>query len=204
MIADIAIEKAARDRKVGLKVARSAHEVKRVNAMLQHAVNDLIQKNEAAVAKATEQAENDVAELTRARTIADEKAELAIDYDRRQKIVEFREALKKIQVDLIAATSKADVDRLGAVQKGLIEALEGLGNKQLAAKLAENLPQATGSLGLLLGQGGLDAVLKMAKGTPMEAGINALHDSAKTVDRAADGIGKTDDETVPKEERQTK
>ncbi len=193
-IAVIRVDKAKRDKEADLEVAESQHEVEKKKKELAHAISELVQKNQAAINKAIETARNEEAELIRTRENEDEKAELAREDERRKKVVEFRDALKNIQVELIQVTSKADVDRLGAIQEGLIEALEGMGNKQLAAKLAEHLPQATGTLGLLLGQGGLDAVMKMVKGTPIEKAINALQDSAKTVEKASEQIEKSAEE----------
>ncbi|MFZ2975954.1 MAG: hypothetical protein WA055_05005 [Candidatus Moraniibacteriota bacterium] len=189
-ISMIQIEKADRDKETGLKVAKSQHEVEKKKKELAHQINKLIQENQAAIDKAMETATNVKAELVRTRESDDAKAMIARDGEKHKKIIEFRTALKEIQIALIDAESNADVARLGAVQNGLIEALEGLGNKELATALAKNLPQATGSLGLLLGQGGLDAVLKMVKGTKLEGAINALKDSAKTIEKTSEQIGK--------------
>ena len=191
---EIKIKKAERDKETGLKMAESQHEVDKKRKELAHEISKLVQQNQAAIDKAMETANNEIAALARTRESDDAKAELTRESERRNKVVEFRKALKEIQTELVKAESEADVARLGAVQKGLIEALEGLGNKELATALAKNLPQATGTLGLLLGQGGLEAVLKMVKGTKLEGAINALKDGAKTVEDSSEHIGKTAEE----------
>ena len=78
-----------------------------------------------------------------------------------------------------APPADADVARLGAIQNKLVEALEGLGNKELLTALAQNLPRAGGSVGLLAGLGGIDALKKMVKGTRFETTLNALADTTE-------------------------
>jgi hypothetical protein len=190
----IKVEKVKRDREAELQAATGQHEVDKKRRELAHAISMMTQQSKAALDKATEMATSEMAAISRTRDDEDAAAELTRVDERRQRIIEFRDSLKDIEVELIEATSKADVDRLNAIQKGLIEALEGMGNKQLAASLAEHLPQATGTLGLLLGQGGLNAVMKMMEGTPIEKAINALKDSAKTVEAAAMEIQRSSEE----------
>jgi len=84
-----------------------------------------------------------------------------------KRTVELREKLNLLELALISAGSEADVKRLEAIQPGFIEALEGIGNKQVLAELASNLPAATGELGYLLGCGGVSGVLNMLSGTPL-------------------------------------
>jgi major vault protein len=194
-ISEIRIEKAERIKEVELKEAATAHEVEIKRNELAHAISELVALNQAAIAKINEQTVNDKAYFTRVRLNADSEAEIGRESARRLKIVEFRNALKEIQVALIQATSKADVERLQAIQAGMIEAIEGLGDKQLMTSLAEHLPQATGSLGLLLGKGGLDALTKMISGTPFASALNALQDDGKTVMATAEQIEKTAEET---------
>ena len=73
------------------------------------------------------------------------------------------------------ASADADVARLGAVQPQLIEAISGASQANLAGELARHLPPATGgTLSLLLGAGGTQALRKFVKGTPMEDALNSL------------------------------
>lgn len=187
-------QKAERDKLTNIKLADSQHHVTMRQRELGYAESELVQEIQAALQKSAEENSGEVAALVRKRADEESKAVLAREEDRRGKIVSFRNALKTIQIELLGAESKADVDRLGAVQTGLIEALNGMGNKELATALAENLPQATGSLGLLLGQGGIEAITKMVKGTKFESALNALKDSAKTVEKTSEQIGKTSEE----------
>ncbi len=102
-----------------------------------------------------------------------------LDDKDRQLVVGFRKDLAEIEKELVKATADADVARLGAIQDKLVEALEGLGNKELLTALAQNLPRAGGSVGLLAGLGGIDALKKMVKGTRFETTLNALADTTE-------------------------
>lgn len=84
-----------------------------------------------------------------------------------KRVIELREKLNLLELALIAAGSEADAKRLEAIQPGFIEALEGIGNKQVLTELASSLPAATGELGFLLGSGGFTGVLNMLSGTPL-------------------------------------
>lgn len=74
----------------------------------------------------------------------------------------------------LAAVANADVERFKAIQPGLVEAIQGLGDNQLAAALAEHLPQAGGGLANLLGIGGMEALKQMVSGTPMAQALANL------------------------------
>jgi major vault protein len=89
-----------------------------------------------------------------------------------------RLALAKVDLDqsIEDLNAKADalVKKFNAIQPDLIAAIQSLSDKQLAIALAENLPQATGAIGLLLGKGGMEGLLKMFKGTPIEKALRGL------------------------------
>ncbi len=53
--------------------------------------------------------------------------------------LEYRTAMRDLEVKLIAARAKATVDERLAVQPGLIEAIAGVGDKQLLAEVANNM-----------------------------------------------------------------
>jgi len=137
--------------------------------------------NTSALRIAAEKLNDVVAEFTRNRQLASEKTDQQIEADANKVVLEFRTALAEIQKALTASMADADVNRLKAIQPGLVEAIEGLGDKQLATSLSEHLPQAAGSLGLLLGQGGITALKEMVKGTPIEEAIDALSDTSANV-----------------------
>lgn len=119
-------------------------------------------------------------ELARAKSAAKQEAELSDE--KRKSLIVFREKLANIEKDVIAIGAKADVDRLHAIQPKLVEALEGLGNKELATALAEHLPQAGGAMGFLLGHKGLDALKAMVPGTILETALNSLSLTDKKVE----------------------
>ncbi|MFA6228275.1 MAG: hypothetical protein WC668_03775 [Patescibacteria group bacterium] len=100
--------------------------------------------------------------------------ELAAQVAIQQSEVANRKELAVIEKELLSAVSAADVDRLEAVQPGLVEAIQALGNKELAKTLAENLPKAGGGLERLLGVGSLSALRQMVAGTPMATALDGL------------------------------
>ena len=171
---DLDITSAKRKRKVASIQARERHAVTKLMASLDSA----IQLEEKQVAIALAQIEETLTDARssalRKRKSEDERQAIELASTKRQKLVEFRESLAEIEKSIIEATATADVSRLQAITPRLVEALEALGNKELATALAENLPKAGGALGFLLGHKGLDAIKAMVPGTMMEAGLNAL------------------------------
>jgi len=193
-MAKIKTDKAKRDKETSVVIAGQQYEVDKTKENLKHSLGEIVQKNIAALAMIAEQDAGKRADLMRVRTEADKRSSVSLKDEERMKIVEFRKALADIQIDIIDATSQADVDRLQAIEPQLIKAIEGLGNKELATALAENLPKAGGALGFLLGHGGLSALKGMVKGTIFEAGINALNDSETGILNKAENIEKPKDE----------
>lgn len=63
---------------------------------------------------------------------------------------------------------------LKAIQPELIATMKTMSNQELAKILAQNLPKAAGSFGLLTNKGGMDSLINMVKDTPIEEGIRAL------------------------------
>lgn len=74
----------------------------------------------------------------------------------------------------LEAKTKAFKEQFEAVDDKLIAAIQSLGDKQLATALAENLPQAEGSLGLLLEMNGIDGLRNMLKGTAVARGLDTF------------------------------
>ena len=193
-MAQIEIKRAKRKKEVAVVVAGQEHDTNKARETLKATLNELIQKNAANLAIITEEDNGRKAEIVRTRTEADKRSAMLLEDERRENIITFREALAQIQVDLVDAAARADGNRLEAIQPRLVEAIEGLGNKELAKALAENLPRAGGALGFLLGQGGLTALKGMVKGTVFEAGINALTSTEDDVAKEAEGVQKTGEE----------
>jgi hypothetical protein len=63
---------------------------------------------------------------------------------------------------------------LSAIQPELIATMKIMGNQELAKVLAQNLPKAAGSFGLLTNKGGMDSLISMVKDTPLEEGLMSL------------------------------
>jgi major vault protein len=90
-----------------------------------------------------------------------------------------REIAKKnlevsVMRDKIGIQTDAAIKQMNSITPDLIAAINSLGDKQLATALAENLPKATGTQGLLFGTGGMDGLLKMVAGTPIEETIKGM------------------------------
>ncbi|MFA5986008.1 MAG: hypothetical protein WC819_01510 [Parcubacteria group bacterium] len=176
---------ARRKRNVESIQARQQHMVIKLQNSLTSVIK-LEEKNFACtLAQVEENLANAKADALRKRSFADDNQDINLIATRRQKLVEFRQSLADIEEAIIEATAAADVSRLKAIQPRLVEALEALGNKELATALAENLPKAGGALGFLLGHKGLDALKAMVPGTMMEAGLNALGITSKQLEAEA-------------------
>jgi len=115
-----------------------------------------------------------VAEVTRGITESDRRSQMNLNAESRTKVLEFREKLAGIEMNLLEAAASTDVNRLNAVQPKLVEAIKGLGDKQVLAELAKNLPEAGGALGLLTGLGGINGLKKMVEGTAIERALQSL------------------------------
>jgi len=129
---------------------------------------------EQACKKARQDGDNVVAMLALEQANAKAQAELDHTKGRNASLVEFRKALAEIDRLITKETANADKTRLEAIQPKLVEALQALGDKQLATALAEHLPEAGGSLGLLTGLGGIEAVKQLVSGTRLESIMDAL------------------------------
>jgi major vault protein len=178
---EVELRKIGDKKVVDLQRITDENEVAKTRDQLAHELKVAQAENDKLLNTAVEEMKSSIAAIVRIRTNADEKNSLEIRNMARMAVIEFRQALAKVQQLLLTATAAADVERLKAIQPKLVEAIEGLGDKQLATSLAEHLPGATGSLGLLLGQGGIKAIKKMVEGTPIEGAINALSDTASRV-----------------------
>ena len=93
---------------------------------------------------------------------------------------------QKIELERIRTETQEVVSILEAIQPELIATMKAVGNQELAKVLAQNLPKAAGSFGLLTNKGGIDALMNMVKGTPLEEGLTTLlgleHDKTENKD----------------------
>lgn len=131
---------------------------------------------------------NGINEVTRKDSLAQEEQDQTLKAKEHDAEVEFRAKLVSLEKAIIEATAAADVARLEAIQDKLVEALEGLGNKELMTALAQNLPKAGGSVGLLAGLGGITALKNMVKGTKFESVLDALTESPEDLKDGNDGL----------------
>lgn len=199
-------QKADRDRAIGIKVAECVQATKVRELELKQELDLLGQAGEtklegtraraqSELAKLQEAARAEQAEISRGVKEANEKSALEIEEAKRKALVAFRNALAEIQVNLTKAGADADVARLNAIEPKLVEAIEGLGNKELAMSLAEHLPKAGGALGFLTGMGGLTALKSMVKGTVLEKGLDALLADEASIAQQTRNAGRTADES---------
>jgi major vault protein len=72
------------------------------------------------------------------------------------------------------------IDKIKAITPDLIQAIQNAYGMNLATTVAENLPNAAGTLGLLTGVGGIASLAKLFEGTPMADVFNSLAAKTKT------------------------
>lgn len=102
------------------------------------------------------------------------KAKLVLQKDNADQETEIATKKQELQIEKIKAETEEAVAILKAIQPELIATMKAVGNQELAKVLAQNLPKAAGSFGLLTNKGGIDALISMVKGTPLEEGLIAL------------------------------
>lgn len=88
--------------------------------------------------------------------------------------IEINTLKQKLEIERIKEETEKVVSILKAIQPELIATLKTMSNQELAKVLAQNLPKAAGSFGLLTNKGGIESVMNMVKGTPLEDGLAAL------------------------------
>lgn len=140
-------------------------------------LNANIKKLEADLEEKKKSAEVNKAKLLQEKDIADQEVEIA---NKKQ----------QLQIEKIKAETEEVVAILKAIQPELIATMKAVGNQELAKVLAQNLPKAAGSFGLLTNKGGIDALMSMVKGTPLEEGLTTL------LGVEQDKTGNKDDKTV--------
>ncbi len=119
-------------------------------------------------------------------TAAEVKAKAEADRLHNQLEAALKKDLADIEKVLLEAGAEAAVKQLVAIQPGLIEAIKGMGDAQLAKSLAENLPKAGGTLGFLFEAGGFDALRHMVRGTRLESALAAVGDGTMRSLKPAD------------------
>lgn len=84
--------------------------------------------------------------------------------NRQKNSEDLRLNVSKVVVDQEVLAFK---EKMAALQPGLIEAINNAAKMSLMTELTTHLPQATGGLGLLLGKGGMEGIMKMVQGNPI-------------------------------------
>lgn len=102
------------------------------------------------------------------------KAKLVQQKENADQEAEIASKKQQLQIEKTKADTEQAVSILEAIQPELIATMKAVGNQELAKILAQNLPKAAGSFGLLTNKGGIDALMNMVKGTPLEEGLAAL------------------------------
>jgi major vault protein len=120
------------------------------------------------------------------------KARLAQQKDIADQEAEIASKKQQLQIEKTKADTEQAVSILEAIQPELIATMKAVGNQELAKVLAQNLPKAAGSFGLLTNKGGIDALMSMVKGTPLEEGLTTL------LGMEQDKTGNKDDKIVKK------
>ena len=161
-------------RKRSLEITRSIEKIKQetldVQSVTTEKENELkikeLQKEKEILEQETE---NEVTEQSLKDKISD--SELARDKKEKDQHLNYEKTRHEIETEFFAK-------KMEAITPQLIEAIKTAGNTQLANTLAQNLPQAGGSLGLLLGKGTLESLMAMVKGTPIEDSLKDLTNGA--------------------------
>ena len=174
-MAEIAKNNSQRERELSIKRAEDKKAVDEYIKNINHELTLLEKTFEAEISKVVQEIADKEAEALRERNAADLRMALSLLAKKRANVVNFRKAITHLQNIAVEVKANADEKRLLAIQPKLIEALQDGVDKKLMAELASNLPQATGALGLFLGQGGINALKSMVKDTRFERAIDALN-----------------------------
>lgn len=127
------------------------------------------------------------ADLEEANKSADvNRAELVQETDTAKANIEINTDKQKIVLERIRADTEKTVSILKAIQPELIATMKTMSNQELAKVLAQNLPKAAGSFGLLTNKGGIDSLTSLVKGTPFEEGLRALLGTGEGIDKKED------------------
>ena len=118
---------------------------------------------------------------------ADEEQKRLLEAERNTLVLALEKSQSETQIALLEASGKTVVAQLSAIQPELIAAIEGLGNKQVLGDLAKHLPQATGELGFLLGQGGMAGLKRFVEGTALGDLLTKLGQSTTVAQITAGG-----------------
>lgn len=185
---EIQVQKANRDKELSMLRNQHSHDVEKYLQQTEQEMDDLKEKHRKAIEKGKAELDKDLAKISQDTEEARSRMKLAISSEEAEQEVELKKALADIEKLLVEATADADVKRLEAsrVQEGLVEALNGIRDKDFAQALAENLPETGGLARFIFGKGGIGMFGEMLKGTKYEQKFNALTSTAqKVMDKAS-------------------
>ena len=93
------------------------------------------------------------------------------ELSREKAIADLKIAIQKEALELeVGAFGK----KFSAITPQLVQALISLGDKRMVEKLVEHLPDATGTTGFLLGNGGTNGLMSLVAGTKLEDTVKNL------------------------------
>lgn len=101
-------------------------------------------------------------------------AKLKIEKDNADQDLEIQSNKQILDLERMKDETEKVVSILKTIQPELIATMKTMSNQELAKVLAQNLPKAAGSFGLLTNKGGIESLMNMIKGTPIEEGIISL------------------------------
>jgi hypothetical protein len=178
-----------REKTLALRKQTADYETKASSQKLQQQYQEAAEAGKQTVADLIQQAD---IERQKAKTEADlelnkaradliqnqKKAEADLDNEIRaakdELVTKFKQAVAEIQKGLTTVEAEAMEKQLKAIQPTLIAAIEGLGDKQVLAELAKNLPEAGGALGFLTGLGGVAGFKALLKGVGLDKVLDQI------------------------------
>jgi len=193
---DLALEEIERKKKQDLTTYAAAHVTESTRIKLAHERDMITEESNKALSdlqlKTRLEQEQQEAEAEREADQARAELDNTILKTRNETQLALDNALAEIEKALVKENAAAVVSQLGAIQPGLIEAIEGLGDKQILSSLSEHLPEAGGTLGFLLSQGGLEAVKAMIAGTRLAKTLETLQSRKTPSSSEPAGSGRTE------------
>jgi major vault protein len=112
--------------------------------------------------------------LEKSKEIELNKERLKIEKDIKDQNLDILMREEALEITKLESETEHIVQIFKSIQPELIATMKTIGNQELTKKLAENLPKAAGSFGLLTKSGGMDALLSLVSGTPLEDGLKSL------------------------------
>ena len=123
-----------------------------------------------------------LAEIVRERDDSNATAKLDREKAAQAQLVLHATAMSEVQKAVVAFIVEGDVKRLEALNPRLVAALEGLGDKQVLATIAENLPEGGDTMATALGLGGFGLIRQLVAGTAFADRLDKLGGARSDLD----------------------